>query len=140
MRLLALFPEDGVSRARSIIEIEENDDLTPLLKAQLSWIVARGDRAWYAIGHAQRRLRDLGQSDEQIDQLDGDWTHAAPSERALYRVAQNLAASPVVLTDDEVAAAVDVAGAAAVTQAIRHVTHCAAFNRLTAAAGLPLEE
>lgn len=139
MRLLALFPKDGVSRARSILEIERNDELTPLLKAQLSWIVARDDRAWYALGHAQRRLRKLGQSEEQTRALDGGAVNATPSERALYRVARHLAASPVVLTDEEVAEAVELAGAATVTQAIRYVTHLVAFNRITEAAGLPLE-
>ncbi len=139
MRLLAQSPHEGVSRARGVLELENNRDLTPLLKAQLSWIVARGDRSWYAIGHAQRRLQELGQSDEQIAALDGDWSDASPRDRTLYRVAKNLAASPVVLTDDDVARAVDAAGPAAVTQAVRYVGHLAAFNRVTEAAGLTLE-
>ena len=45
---------------------DEKGDLSPLLKAQVSWIIARQDRAWYALGQAQRRLKELGQTDDQI--------------------------------------------------------------------------
>lgn len=139
MRLLAHFPQEGVRRAQGLLESQSNSDLNPLLKAQISWIVARQDRAWYAVGHARRRLLDLGQSDDQIFALDGDWLRCAPSQQALYRVARHLATSPVVLTDAEVARAVELAGPAAVVQTVNYVTHCAAFNRITEAAGLPIE-
>src|SRR5207249_9650555 len=86
-------------------EAEEKGDLPPLLKAQVSWIVARQDRAWYALGEARRRLRALGQSDEQVYRLDGTWEDFTPAERALFTVARQLAASPIVLTDAEVAEA-----------------------------------
>src|SRR5262249_167993 len=108
----------------------------PLLKAQVGWIVARQDRAWYAVGQAKERLHQLGWSDDQIYRLDGDWAEFSPTERALFTVARRLAASPMVLTDEDVAQAVKRAGAGAVVQLISYTTNRASFDRFTEAAGL----
>lgn len=140
VRLLANFPRDGVSRITSLRAADEKGDLGPLLKAQVSWIIARQDRAWYAVGQAKRRLERLGQSQEQIDELDGDWSEFTKAERALFTVARKLAASPVVLTDEDVANAVKFAGPRDVVQLISYTTSRAAFDRITEASGLRLEE
>jgi alkylhydroperoxidase family enzyme len=139
VRLLANFPGQGKGRILSQRSSEAKGDLTPLLKAQSSWIVARQDRAWYAAGEAKRRLNALGQTDDQVYRLDGDWAGYTPAERALFTVARNLAASPVVLTDDEVAEAVRLVGPRDVVQLISYVTVRASFDRITEAAGLQLE-
>ncbi len=139
VRLLANFPSSAKGRISSIRSAEERGDLSPLLKAQVSWIIARQDRAWYAAGRAQQRLRELGQSDEQIYQLDGDWKEFTPTERSLFTVAQRLAATPVILTDDDVDEAVKLAGPRDVVQLISYTTNCASFDRITEAAGLALE-
>ena len=60
-------------------------------------------------------------------------------ERALFTVARKLAASPVVLTDDDVALALKLAGPRDVVQLISYVTNRASFDRITEAAGLQLE-
>jgi hypothetical protein len=140
VRLLANFPKDGKGRIVSLRDAEAKGDLTPLLKAQVSWIVARQDRAWYAVGEAKQRLQQLGCAQEQIYQLDGDWAEFSPAERALFTVARNLAASPIVLTDDDVARAVKLAGPRDVVQLISYTTNRASFDRITDAAGLQLEK
>jgi hypothetical protein len=140
VRLLATFPKSGVSRIASIKSTDEKGDLSPLLKAQLSWIIARQDRAWYAVGHAKMWLRQLGQTDEQIYGLDGDWKGFTPREQALFTVVKHLGASPVVLTDREVNQAVELAGPRDVVQTISYTTNRASFDRITEAAGLQLEE
>lgn len=139
MRLVAHFPQTGRQLVTRLRNADERGDLSPLLKAQAAWIIARQDRAWYAAGLAQQRLRALGQTDEQIYQLDGSWDEFTPTERAMFTVARNLATTPVVLTDDEVAQAVKLAGPRDVVQLISYTTSRAAFNRITQAAGLPLE-
>ena len=139
-RLLATFPTSAPGRISSIRSAEQRGDLSPLLKAQVSWIIARQDRAWYAAGEAQRRLHDLGWSDEQIYSLDGSWESFAPAERALFTVARKLAATPVVLTDADVAEAVKEAGPRDVVQLISYTTNRASFDRITEAAGLQLEK
>jgi len=140
VRLIANFPTSAKTRIAGIRATEEKGDLSLLLKAQVSWIIACQDRAWYAAGLAQQRLRELGQSDEQIDQLNGDWKQFTPKDRSLFTVARQLAAAPVVLTDDEVAAAVALAGPRDVVQLINYVTHRASFDRITESAGLSLPE
>jgi hypothetical protein len=139
VRLLANFPRDGKARIVSFRADDEKGDLEPLLKAQISWIIARQDRAWYALGQAKHRLQQLGWSDEQIYKLDGDWMEFTPAERALFTVARQLAASPIVLTDDEVAKAVKLTGPRAVVQLISYTTNRALFDRITEGSGLRLE-
>jgi alkylhydroperoxidase family enzyme len=139
VRLLINFPRDGKGRIVSWRAAEEKGDLRPLLKAQVSWIVARQDRAWYAAGQAKRRLRELGQSEEQVYRLDGSWEDFTPGERALFTVARRLAASPIVLTDADVAEALWRTSPREVVQLINYTTGRAFFDRITEAAGLQLE-
>jgi alkylhydroperoxidase family enzyme len=140
VRLVALFPREGLNRVNTVRAGEEKGDLTPLLRAQASWIIARQDRAWYAAGLAKRRLKELGQSDDQVYKLDGDWSGFTPAERAMFTVARKLAASPVVLTDEDVDAAVKLVGPRDVVQLIHYTTTRASFDRITEAAGLRLDD
>jgi alkylhydroperoxidase family enzyme len=138
VRLLA--NTQGKNRIVSQRTAEEKGDLKPLLKAQASWIIARQDRAWYAVGQAKSKLLGLGQTEDQVYKLDGDWKDFTPTEQAMFTVAKKLAASPVVLTDDDVAAAVKLAGPRDVVQLINYVTVQASFDRITEAAGLQIEK
>jgi hypothetical protein len=140
VRLLANFPGQGKSRILSQRTAEEKGDLSPTLKAQVAWIIARQDRAWYAAGRAKAKLNALGQTDDQVYKLDGDWAEFTPAERALFTVARKLAASPVVLTDADVAEALKLTGPKEVVQLVNYVTVCASFDRITEAAGLRLEK
>lgn len=140
VRLLATFPTSGKSRIANIHSAESRGDLSPLLKAQVSWIVARQDRAWYALDQAQRRLRELGWSDDQIFKLDGDWSEFTPAERAQFRLARQLAASPIMLTDAETTDAVKLVGPRDVVQLISYTTNRASFNRITEATGLRVDK
>ncbi len=138
-RLLATFPTAGKARIASQLSADEKSDLKPLFKAQVSWIIARQDRAWYATGGAKKRLVALGQTDDQIYKLDGDWKDFTAKERSAFTLAQKLAASPVVLTDDDVSDAVKSIGARDTVQLISYVTVRASFDRITEAAGLRVE-
>lgn len=140
VRLLANFPASAKGRISSIRSGEERNDLKPLLKAQLSWIIGRQDRAWYAVAQAKQRLNDLGWSDEQVYSLDGDWSQFAPADRSLFTLARKLAATPVVLTDLDVAEAVKQAGPRDVVQTIIYTTNRASFDRITESAGLKAEK
>ncbi|QDV24884.1 carboxymuconolactone decarboxylase family protein [Aureliella helgolandensis] len=139
LRLLANFPQEGKRRAQALLAAEEDPQLDPLLVAQLGWIVARKDRAWYAAGRAMKKLMDLGQSMDEVFALDADWSGMSGERQALFTVAQNLAASPVVLTDAQVAIAVERTSPGEVTRVVNLVAQYAAFNRLTEAAGLALD-
>jgi alkylhydroperoxidase family enzyme len=139
VRLLANFPRDGKNRILALSASREKGDLTPLLKAEVSWVIARQDRAYYALGQAMKRLQALGWSDDQIFQLDGDLKDFSPRERALFTLARKLAAAPIVLTDADVAKAVAAANPRGVVQLIQYTCDQAYFNRVTEIAGLRLE-
>lgn len=139
-RLLATFPNSAKNRINSVRNSELRGDLSPLLKAQVSWIIARQDRAWYAVGEAKRRLKELKLSDDQIYALDGDWSQYSPKDQALFTLARQLAAAPIVLTDAEVELAVKLAGPRDVVQLISYTTNRASFDRITEVAGLAIEK
>lgn len=126
----------GKARIAAQLNADDKGDLKPLLKAQVAWIIARQDRAWFAVSDAKTRLKRLGQTDDQIDALDGDWKIFDETDRALFTVATKLGTSPVVLTDDDVASAVKLAGPKTVVQLVNFVTVRASFGRITEAAGL----
>ena len=139
IRLLARFPKAGAMRMEGVMAAEQKGDINPLLKAQLSWILARQDRAWYALGRAREQLQKLGQTEKQIHALDGDWLGFSAREQAIFRLAKNLGNAPVVLSGGEVKKALELAGPRDVVQVISFTTSRASFNRLTEAAGLPLD-
>ncbi len=140
IRLLANFPNEGRGRLPSLVSRErQTGELTELQKAQMNWIIARQDRAWYAAGQAQRKLVALGQTEDQIFALDSDWKDSSEADQSLFTFAKHLAASPIALTDEDVALALKLTSPAHVVQTINHVASCAYFDRVTEAAGLPLE-
>jgi hypothetical protein len=138
-RLLANFPREGKNRALGIQKAEDAGDLKPVLKGQVSWIIARQDRAWYATGLAKQKLVSLGLSEDDVYKLDGPWDSYSAADRAMFTVARKLAASPVILTDADVDEAVKQAGPRNVVQLINFITTRAAFDRITEAAGLQIE-
>ena len=141
IRLIANFPNEGRGRLPSLVSRDkQTGELTELQKAQLAWIIARQDRAWYAAGQAHAKLTSLAQTDDQIVALDGDRKTFTESDQALFTFAQHLAASPIALTDEDAAIALKLNSPAQVVQTINHVASCAYFDRVTEAAGLPAEK
>ena len=84
-------------------------------------------------------MLELGQSDDQIYQLDGSWDGYSPRERALFNVARKLANTPIMLADADVAEALKQSSPREVVQLINYTTGRAYFDRITEAAGLQLE-
>ncbi len=141
MRLLANFPNEGLRRLDSLLDTKVTaEDLSSLDRARVSWVVARQDRAWYAVAHAMQRLQALGQTADQVYALDGDRNSLSATERAILVMARKLATSPITLSDEEVAEVVRLAGPRRATQLINFVTSRAYFDRVTEAAGLSTSE
>lgn len=139
VRLLANFPRAGLARVASTRAAEDKGDLKPLLKAQVSWIAARQDRAWYALGHARQRLKALGLSDDEIYALDGPWDSRPAGERAAFHLARKVTATPDLVVDADVAELRKHHSDREVTQLVHYLTVKAFFHRVTEASGLPLE-
>jgi alkylhydroperoxidase family enzyme len=140
VRLLANFPKAGKARVVSYKLAEEKGNLSPKLKAQVAWVAARQDRAWYALGHARQRLLAQGFTEDAIYALDGPWDRFTDGERAALSLARKLTATPDRVTDADVAAVRKHYGDREVAELVHHVCLAAFFDRLTEASGLRLEK
>lgn len=139
MRTLAVFPQEGLRRAKAILASQAFDSLTPLQRARLTWVVGIQDEAGYVMDLAKTELESLGAWEAESKKLMGDWSDYEFRDRVLMELARDLAHSPVVLTDRTVEQAVQSNGPATVVQAVAHVVGQTALVRLSEAAQLPLE-
>ncbi|MDG3002737.1 carboxymuconolactone decarboxylase family protein [Paludisphaera mucosa] len=141
VRLLANFPEAGKARILSITAGAAADKgvLDPTLRAQIAWIAARQDRAWYALGQARKRLHDLGQSDDAIFAIDAPDDRFSAGQKAVFHLAKKLTADPALVTDADVAAVRKHFSDRETAEVVYFVTVAAFFDRVTEAAGIPLE-
>jgi alkylhydroperoxidase family enzyme len=139
VRLVAHFAKAGKGRIISLQTAQEKGALPALLKAQIAWIAARHDRAWYALGIARQRLVVQGLSDDAIYALDGAWDRFTPAERAAFAFVRKLTATPGLIEDEDVAALRKHYRDQEVAELVLHVCNAAFFNRVTEACGLQLE-
>ncbi len=121
MRLLANFPIAGKRQVTSFVSLERDLDLDAPTRAALAHTIARQNGAWYS-------LAQVGDGPLQ--------TAPTPKLQSLLTLAEHLAASPVVLTDAEVAEALKHWSPREVTQAIHYTAMRSLFDRMTEAAGL----
>lgn len=139
VRLLAQFPGVGVERVAILKAAEREGSLDPMLRAQVARVSARQDRAWYAVGHALKRLRSLGASDEQIQAMDGDRAGFEEHDRQVLAFAERLTVDPALVTDADMERLRYFLSDQDVAELIAVVAEAVFFNRLTEAAVLPLE-
>lgn len=141
-RLLANFPVAGAMRISMHLAAEDPaiGTLDPLLRAQVAWIAARQDRAWYALGHARNRLESLGLSVEEIFALDDPGDDFTPAERAAFALVSKLTADPPLVGDADVSAVREHFSDHEVAELIYQITEAAYFHRVTEPAGLRLED
>mgnify|MGYP001036445029 CR=1 FL=1 len=138
--LLGNFPTGGKRLAEAFARVEAKSKLSPELKGKIAWVGARHDRAWYALGHARRRLNELGLSDDQVfalDQLDFD---GPPAEQAALALVRKITVDPALVTDADVEAVRKHYSDSETAEVVYLATQAASFDRLTEAAGLQLEK
>ena len=139
MRLLAHFPVAGPRMVKAFELTAASPGLSPVDQARIAWTVARRNRAWYALGLAEERLRALGADDATLADLAGDQRQLSAAERAVLVVADRLAASPVACTDADFETALEATSPATMVQVVHAVAMDSLFDRFTEAAGLMLE-
>ena len=83
----------------------EKGNLSAKLKAEIAWVAARNDRAWYALAIARDRLKRNGFTDDQVFALDGDRRNLPETEQAALALVETLTVSPWKVTDEMVGAA-----------------------------------
>jgi alkylhydroperoxidase family enzyme len=139
-RLLAQFPKAG----KNWIAIHNNSatagKLDPKLCAEIAWIAARNDRAWYALDIARKRLMALGFTNDAVFGLDHP-TGSTPAGRlAVYALAKKLTVDPALVENSDIEAVRQHFSDHEVAEVVFQVTQAAFFDRLTEAAGLPLDD
>jgi alkylhydroperoxidase family enzyme len=135
-RLLAVFPKQGAAKAVAHRATIEHGVLSPKLRALIDATAARHDRAWYALGHARKRLESLGVDADAIESADAP---LSKPERAAVVFARALTVDPARISDADVAVLRDHFSDREVAELVYRVTEAAFFDRLTEAANLPLE-
>jgi alkylhydroperoxidase family enzyme len=138
-RLLLNFPKHGRDRVVMHKATEEHGTIDAKLRAEIAWVSARNDRAWYALGHARQRLVDLGLSMDAIYGLDAPTESLPAGERLALAFARKLTIDPALITDADVEGLRKHFSDKQVAEIIFQVTESAFFDRLTEVAGLPLE-
>lgn len=139
VRLLAAFPRSSATRVGGFKNAAEKGLLPARVQAEIAWTSARVDRAWYALGTAQARLKALGFTDDQIFALDGDGKDLPESERAAIAFARKLSMAPATVSDADVEGLRKLFKDKEVAEIVHGVCNAAFFNRVTEAAQLPLE-
>jgi hypothetical protein len=137
MRLLANYPLAGPRMVKAFELTAASPGLSPLEQARIAWTVARRNRAWYALGLAENRLRDSGADAAAIADLAGPQTRLSAADRAVLLVADRLAASPVTCTDADFQAALAATSPATMVRVVHEVAMQSLLDRFTEAAGLP---
>ncbi len=139
-RLLANFPKAGGARIGLHLAAEEKGTLDRKLRAEIAYTAARLDRAWYALGHARRRLAGFGVTEAGVAALDGPLDAFAPGERAALALARKLTTDPALIDDADVAALRPHFTDKQVAEVIHQVAEAAFFDRVTEATRLRLED
>jgi alkylhydroperoxidase family enzyme len=140
MRLYAIFPKSGGYRIQCTVAEAARGKIEPRLWAQIDWICARHDRAWYAVGQAKRRLLALGETEDAIYALDGDWKSFTPKEQLTFAFVRKMTVAPAAITDADVAGLRKLYTDTQVAELVYRASLAAMLNRAGEACGLPLED
>jgi alkylhydroperoxidase family enzyme len=138
-RALSGLPEVGKYQVAAWNTIMTDDHLPPRLKAEIAYITAINNRAWYAAASAAQRLAELGVSPEDSVSLLSGGSPYSPGAAAVHRLALKSTVNPHLISDRDLAD-VRVHYSDEETAMIMHVI-CMAnlFDRFTEALGLPVE-
>jgi alkylhydroperoxidase family enzyme len=138
-RLLNTFAKSSAGRITGLKAAAEKGLIPARLQGEIAWAAAREDRAWYALGLAQNRLKAAGMTDDQIFALDGDGKDLPEKERAVIAFARKLTSAPATVSDADVEGLRKLFSDKEVAEIVHHVCNAAFFNRVTETAQLPFD-
>lgn len=138
--LLANFPKSMKGRVSGLKTAAEKGALTPTLKAQIAWVAARNDRAWYALAVAREQLLKAGVSGDDVWKLDGDRKHMSEAEQAALELAETLTVAPWKVTDEMVERCRKSFKDAEVAEIVYRACNAAFLDRVTEVARLPFDK
>jgi alkylhydroperoxidase family enzyme len=138
--LLATFPKAMKGRVTGLKAGADKGNLSAKLKAEIAWVAARHDRAWYALVAARDRLAAAGVSADDVWKLDGDRKHLPEGEQAALALAETLTVAPWKVTDEMVERCRKSFKDAEVAEIVHHACNAAFFDRVTEVARLPFDK
>lgn len=138
MRLFALM-KNGSGRIAGQLALRDKGNLDARLRAQIDWIAALDDRAWYALAQADQRLRGLGEKQAAISALAGPWDQFTEKERAVFHLVRVSTAYPQRVNDDDFTPLRKHFTNAQIAEIVHRVAAASSFNRVTEAIRLPVE-
>jgi alkylhydroperoxidase family enzyme len=138
--LLANFPKAMKGRVAGLRNAVEKGNLSPRLKAEIAWVAARHDRAWYALRVARSQLLKAGVSGDDVWKLDGDRKHLPEEEQAALALTETLTLAPWRVTDEMVERCRKHFKDAEVAEVVYRACNAAFFDRVTEVARLPLDK
>lgn len=119
--------------------IARDGKLATNIKAQIAWVVARENRAWYSAAHARTRLLALGATADALYSIGADESAFSPAERATFAFARKLTSAPHTVADEDVAGLRKLFSYNEVAEIIFLVCDANSFDRFTETLKLPLE-
>ncbi|HSQ54579.1 MAG TPA: hypothetical protein VLM40_02455 [Gemmata sp.] len=137
--LLATFPKSMNGRVEGLRKATDKGSLSPALKAEIAWVAARQDRAWYALAVAHDQLKRTGLSEEAIWKLDGERKDMSEGDRAALELSETLASAPWKVTDDQVGRCRKFFKDCEVAEIVYRACNAAFFDRVTEVARLPFD-
>jgi alkylhydroperoxidase family enzyme len=139
-RALIQVPVNGKTHVKAWNAILSDNNLSPRLKAELTFITSMNNQAWYAAAHAAHRLKQLGASPVDLTSLIGDQEPSQGGAAAAYRLAAKSTTDPHLITDADVANVRKHYSDAETAMIMQVICLANLFDRFTTALGLPLEK
>lgn len=140
-RALSYFPQSATRMWQTRKAVASTGKLSPRIKAQIAWISARNNRAWYALDVARKDLNSQGISGPALFALDNPSNPAfTPAEQAAFAFATKLTVAPYTVADSDIAGLRKVYSDNEVAEVIYLTAAANSFDRLTEALQLPLDE
>jgi alkylhydroperoxidase family enzyme len=136
---LAALPVNGPAHVKVWNTITSDDNLTPRLKAEMAFITAANNGAWYAAAHAAHRLKQLGASSEDLTSLLRDHEPSAGGAAAAYHLAAKSTRDPHLITDADLAAVRENYSDRETAEIMQVICMANLFDRFTESLGLPVE-
>lgn len=137
---LAAVPRNGKAHVKTWNTILSDDNLAPRLKAELAFITAVNNQAWYAAAHAAHRLKQLGASPEDLTSLLGDNEPPMGGAAAAYHLAAKSTTDPHLITDADIARVREQFSDRETAEIMQVICMANLFDRFTEALDLPVED
>jgi alkylhydroperoxidase family enzyme len=129
----------NASQVQSWNTMMTDDNLPPRLKAELAFICAINNRAWYAAAHAAKQLNELGASPADLASLIAGEARGPTGHAAARKLAAKSTTDPHLISDADIASVRQHHSDAETAMILHVVCQANMFDRFTEALGLPVE-